>query len=150
MSGPSTSLYTAVSLLAGIGIPIMAALNATLGARMENPIAAGTLLLCVGASLSALFLAFSGSMPRTVFGAAPPVYYFGGFFVAFYVLSITWIAPRFGIGNAVFFVLLGQLLAATVIDHFGLFGARLSPVDTKRMAGLAFMSLGVLLARSPS
>jgi transporter family-2 protein len=49
--------------------------------------------------------------------------------VAFYVLTITWIAPTFGIGNAVFFVLLGQLVSAALIDHFGLFGAQVTPVS---------------------
>jgi transporter family-2 protein len=49
--------------------------------------------------------------------------------VAFYVLSITWIAPTFGVGNAVFFVLLGQLVSAAMIDHFGLFGAQVTPVS---------------------
>ncbi|MFZ8974113.1 MAG: DMT family transporter, partial [Pseudomonadales bacterium] len=38
---------------------------------------------------------------------APRHLLLGGLFVAFYVLSITYIAPHFGIGNAVFFVLLG-------------------------------------------
>ena len=54
----------------------------------------------------------------------------GGFLVAFYVLSVTWIAPRFGVGNAVFCVLLGQMLAASVIDHFGLFGAVARPLSS--------------------
>jgi transporter family-2 protein len=63
------------------------------------------------------------------------------------VLSITWIAPKFGVGNAVFFVLLGQLLAAAVIDHFGLFGARVAELGPARAAGIALMALGVFLTQ---
>jgi transporter family-2 protein len=51
--------------------------------------------------------------------------------VAFYVLSITYIAPTFGVGNAVFFVLLGQLVSAAIIDHFGLFGAQVKPLVSR-------------------
>ena len=52
----------------------------------------------------------------------PWYFYFGGVFVMFYILSITWVAPRFGISNAVSFVLLGQLMAMSIIDHYGLVG----------------------------
>ncbi len=65
------------------------------------------------------------------------------------MLSITWVAPHFGLGNAVFFVLLGQIGAAALIDHFGLFGTRQTPVTGLRAAGIALMAVGVLLARRP-
>ncbi len=60
---------------------------------------------------------------------------------------MTFIAPRFGVGNAIFFVLVGQLISAATIDHFGLFGAMRFPVDAKRIAGIALMVAGVWLAR---
>ena len=37
-------------------------------------------------------------------------------------MAITFAAPRIGLANAVFFVLLGQLLMAAAIDHFALLG----------------------------
>lgn len=67
--------------------------------------------------------------------------------MAFYVLSVTYIAPHFGVGNAVFFVLLGQLVAAALIDHYGLFGARVSPLSFTRAAGIALMAAGVALTQ---
>jgi transporter family-2 protein len=67
--------------------------------------------------------------------------------VAFYVLSITWIAPTFGVGNAVFFVLLGQLISAAAIDHFGLMGARPAPMSAARAGGILLMAAGVLLTQ---
>ena len=66
-----------------------------------------------------------------------------------YVLSITWAAPRIGIGNAVFFVLLGQLIAAALIDHFGLWGAMVATLTPRRLVGIAVMAQGVYLARKP-
>ncbi len=73
--------------------------------------------------------------------------FLAGVLVAFYVLSITYVAPRFGVGNAVFFVLLGQLVSAAVIDHFGLFGARISPLSLTRSFGIALMAVGVFVTQ---
>jgi transporter family-2 protein len=67
----------------------------------------------------------------------------------FYALSVTWAAPRIGVGNAVFFVLLGQLVAAAAIDHFALWGAMPSALTGRRLAGIVVMALGVYLARKP-
>ena len=61
----------------------------------------------------------------------------------FYILSITTIAPRFGVGNAIFFVLLGQLISAAVIDHLALFGSSGSPFTMTRAFGLGFMAVGI-------
>jgi transporter family-2 protein len=65
--------------------------------------------------------------------------------MAFYLLTITWVAPRFGVGNAVFCVLLGQMVAASLIDHFGLFGAREVPVTMTRLFGILTMAGGLAL-----
>jgi len=51
------------------------------------------------------------------------------------------------VGNAVFFVLLGQLVAAAVIDHFGLMGALPFALTPRRALGIAVMALGVWLAK---
>ena len=80
-------------------------------------------------------------------GQAPKYLFLAGVLIAFYVLSITWIAPRFGVGNAVFFVLLGQLVSAAAIDHFGLFGARISPLSATRAFGIALMAAGVFVTQ---
>ena len=49
--------------------------------------------------------------------------------------------------NAIFFVLLGQLVSAAAIDHFGLMGARISPLTLTRATGIALMAFGVLLTQ---
>jgi transporter family-2 protein len=71
----------------------------------------------------------------------------GGFFVVFCVLSVTAIAPIIGLGNAIFLVLLGQIVATTTIDHFGFFGAIQDQVSFRKSAGIAQMILGIMLTR---
>ena len=142
---PSTS-PALVMFAAGVGIPILAALNAALGQRLGSPVGAALVLFAV----AFLTAAMAGLFARPSFSGlfASPVHLFGaGVLIAFYVLSITWIAPSFGIGNAVFFVLIGQLVSAAVIDHFGLFGARVLPMTPLRALGLAAMAGGVFLTQ---
>ena len=134
-------------LAAGIGIPVLAALNAQLGARLGSPALAASVLFVVAFACAALATLVTGTEGLGRALAQPRHLYLAGTLVAFYVLSITWIAPTFGVGNAVFFVLLGQLVSAAVIDHFGLMGARPAPVSPTRAAGILLMAAGVLLTQ---
>ncbi|KMK66240.1 DMT family transporter [Puniceibacterium sp. IMCC21224] len=136
-------IYALTMLLAGFGIPVLAALNAALGGRIGSPLAAATILFCVALLVSGLLLIATGPQVLMRAGGAPKHLYTGGLLVAFYVISITYIAPKFGVGNAVFFVLIGQLASAALIDHFGLFGARVSPLSLTRSTGIGLMVLGV-------
>ena len=139
--------YAIIMLLAGIGIPVLAAMNAAVGMRIGSPAAAATVLFLVAVGVSLLVTFATGLQGFNRFSGTPKHLYLAGFFVAFYVLSITYIAPHFGIGNAVFFVLLGQLISAAAIDHFGLFGAQVSPIGLARAGGIALMATGVWLTQ---
>jgi len=44
-------------------------------------------------------------------------------------------------------VLIGQLISAAAIDHFGLFGAQQIPLTWTRLSGLFLMAAGVLLTQ---
>lgn len=144
--------FTAIALMmivVGMGIPVTAALNAGLGQHIASPVAASTILFGVGFVLTTLVLAFVGLPSRGVFSGLSPWYYAAALGVVFYVLSVTWSAPRIGVGNAIFFVLLGQLVAAAAIDHFGLFGAAKTTLTLQRAVGLLIMAIGVYLAKKP-
>lgn len=144
---PATTTYAIVMLIAGFGIPILAALNAALGVRLGSPVAAAALLFVVALVVTLGVLAFTRPSALLNVAGAPKHLYLAGILVAFYILSITFVAPRFGVGNAVFFVLLGQLVSAAAIDHFGLFGANVSPLSLSRAAGIGLMAAGVFLTQ---
>ena len=146
-SGAGVLWLSVLMLVAGIGIPIMAALNAGLGQQLQSPVAATAILFGGGLVIALAVLALSGTAPQTArFGSVPLYFYLGAIFVVFYILSITFAAPRIGLGNAIFLVLLGQLIAAAIIDQFGLFGAVQTALTWRRASGLALMAIGVYLA----
>jgi len=146
-------IYALVMLVAGLGIPIMAALNGGLGAKLASPALAATILFSVGLAVAVIYLLSTEGIPTKLYIPSTPWYfYLGGFFVMFYILSITWIAPHFGISNAVSFVLLGQLVAMSIIDHYGLLGATQYTLSFQRVIGLILMAVGVfmVLGKVPS
>lgn len=139
--------YALIMLVAGIGIPVLAALNAALGRAISAPAAASVVLFVVAFLTSLAVVIFTGPQAIAKVATAPKHLLLAGSLIAFYVLSITYIAPHFGVGNAVFFVLLGQLISAAAIDHFALFGATQTPLTLIRASGIAVMAAGVFITQ---
>lgn len=140
--------YAFIMLAAGIGIPILAALNAQLGGRIGSPATAAMILAAVaffGAFTYRLTIAGTDTVALGHLLAQPKHLFGAGLLMCFYLISVTTIAPRFGVGNAVFFVLMGQMISAALIDQFGLFGALVRPISVMRAAGIGFMALGLFL-----
>lgn len=143
---PSSVFYSALMLMAGFGIPLMASLNSGLAAQLGSPALASTVLFAIGFAVSAAYLLICEGMPTDASTAGTSWHlYLGGVLVSFYILSVTWVAPKFGVGNAISFILLGQLISICLIDHFGWFGARVSTLDASRLIGIALMTAGVFL-----
>ncbi len=140
--------YAAIMLVAGIGIPVLAALNAALGRLIGSPNTAAVILFAIAFAASVLALiVFPGGQAFAKAAQAPKHLFFAGVLIAFYVLTITHVAPHFGVGNAVFFVLLGQLISTAAIDHFGLFGAQITPLTWMRAGGITVMAIGVAITQ---
>jgi transporter family-2 protein len=83
---------------------------------------------------------------QTLARIAPPQYA-GGVIVGFYILSITFLAPRLGVGNAILFAVTAQLLTSALIDHFALAGAIVRPLTTMRAVGLCIVVVGVVVTQ---
>jgi len=136
--------YALLMGIAGMGIPVMAALNSNLGTRLNSPALATSILFIVGTIVSLAYLFLSGGMPKAPIKEPVPIlFYLGGLFVIFYILTMTWVAPKFGVGNAISMVLMGQLVSMAIIDHYGLLGALKQTLSVQRLAGIALMMLGV-------
>ena len=152
MSAPSTSAFVPIAAMmfaAGLGIPVFAALNSALGQQLGGPVAATAVTFGVGFVIAIAMLAFTGFPPASAFTFEKPWLWVGAIVMLFYATSVAYSAPRIGLGNAIFFVLLGQIVAAAIIDHFGLLGAIQSAITPRRAIGLVVMAIGLYLARKP-
>ncbi|WP_158930043.1 DMT family transporter [Acidisphaera sp. S103] len=141
--------YAAWAFLAGASIPVMAILNARAARILGGAVSATILLLIVGlVTAVALTPIFRSPVPKIGLLASMPVpLYMGGVIVALYIMSVTALAPRFGVANTVLFVVCAQIAAAAVIDAWGLFGAAVRPVTLMRAGGISIAILGVVLSQ---
>lgn len=140
----------AMMFAAGLGIPVFAALNSSLGQQLGGPVAATAVTFAVGVVIATVMLFVTGVPDMSAFHFERPWLWMGAIFMLFYATSVAFSAPRIGLGNAIFFVLLGQIVAAAIIDHFGLLGAIQTSISPKRALGLVVMALGLYLARKPA
>ncbi len=137
------------AMAAGAFIPVMAVLNARLGRSLTDPLHAVFILFAVGFVVSGLAcLALTGSLPAiSKLNGVAPINFSGGLIVAFYVLSVTLLAPRFGIGNTILFVMVAQIFTSAALDHFGLFGTTVRPVNGLRAMGLVILLTGLVVTQ---
>jgi bacterial/archaeal transporter family-2 protein len=145
-----SSVYYAIwAFAAGALIPLMALLNAGLARSVGGRIQATVILFAIGLAASLLLALITAARLPDVhtLARAAPAQYAGGLIVGFYVLSITFLAPRFGIGNAILFAVTAQLLTSALMDHFALAGANLRPVTSLRALGLLIMVAGVAITQ---
>lgn len=146
----ATFFYSMLAVLAGVAVPILATINSAYGQAIGN-VHWASLTLCVVAFLTVLVvtLASGVSTPNmAVFKNVSWWHFLGGCFFAIYIVSITFVAPKIGVGNAIIFVVVAQIFTAVTIDHFGLLGASIQQLDWKRSLGVIFLIIGVALARS--
>jgi transporter family-2 protein len=66
---------------------------------------------------------------------------------AFYLLTTILVPPRIGVAAFFSLVVLGQLCASLIFDHFGLLGLPIHPVNPWRVLGVALLIAGVALIR---
>jgi transporter family-2 protein len=137
--------YIIWALLAGAFIPLIGILNGRVGRALGEPFYATVMLFGV-----AIILALVVSV---VFGKATPSFqnlqtlrpmdYTAGFIVAFYVISATVLAGKIGVANFIVMAVSGQIMFSLMIDHFGLFGAPVKPINMSQLVGAVLLLIGL-------
>lgn len=143
------ALLAALAVLVGALIPIQAATNAAMSRALGSVAMSSLAVFVVGLSVVSVWVvATRSSFPTSAaLWQAPPYAYLGGLIVATYVISITYLVPRLGVGNSICFILTGQILAAVLIDHFGAFGTAVQAFSLRRGTGILLMIAGLFLAK---
>lgn len=147
MKADTLVFYAGWAALAGALIPVMAALQGTMGRSLQSPFHAA--LIGVGIAFLTVGITFAimrPAMPSAdLFAVVPKLAWLAGLAMAFYALTVTFLTPKFGVGNVVMCVVVAQLIMSSLIDQFGLFGAPVYAIDLKRALGLALLAGGAAL-----
>ena len=142
-------IYILLALLAGCMIPFQSAMNAGLGKSLQSPYySALTVFITAFIGIGIYILATRQLIPELAqFTNAPKWSYLGGILGGIYILMIVLLAPKLGMGNVTVMVLLGQVVAAIIIDHFGLLGATVHLINWKRLVGVCLMIAGIFMVK---
>ncbi len=139
--------YFILAFVAGMALTIQVGINSTLRRGLGNPGMATLVSFLVGTVGLALYLLVTraGLPTEAAIASVPSWAWFGGLVGAFYVATTVIVGPRLGSATLLALVVLGQLLAALVIDHFGWIGFPQHPLSTLRILGAIMLFGGVLL-----
>lgn len=135
------------ALVAGAVLSVQVIVNSQALKRFqfESPLQA-TLLNFVGGGLVlgvvCLACRFSWPGPERI-AAAPWWIWCGGLFGILYITVSVLLSPRLGVALFFTLVVAGQMLCAIVLDHFGLLGSDVKPVNLGRIAGVLLVLVGV-------
>jgi len=145
----TTYLFLFVALVAGAMMPIQAALNNRMAVAIESPILAALISFLVGTLAIIIYAVISGESLSAIATArnAPAIAWAGGLLGAFFVTATVILLPRLGVAMTFSLVIAGQMLVTLVVDHFGLLGVPVKPVNFARIGGIALITGGVILIR---
>jgi transporter family-2 protein len=144
-------LAAILAFVAGIGIALQASVNLELRVRLGQPVLAALISFVVGtAALGVLYLATArgAARPLALSAAGAPWWaWIGGLFGAYFVWSAIIATQR--LGPALFFgiVVTGQLVASTIVEHFGWLGVARQPISLVRVGGALLLLGGLALMR---
>ncbi|MDA3852809.1 MAG: DMT family transporter [Bacteroidales bacterium] len=145
-------IYMIWAILIGVLFAIQAATNTALRIELDSPWIAALTNFTVG--LLALFIIILIIKPDT-FSAMKPMFtgqvpiwkMVGGLIGAFFVVSVTVLAPQLGIGKVIILYLFGQIIMSIIVDHFGLFGMPMDRITVQKALGIALLIGGVILTQ---
>jgi len=144
----AAALPLALAVIAGLFIAIQAPTNAILGKASGSPVVAAFISFVVGTlALGAMVAASSGRLFAPELRQVPWYAWLGGFYGAFFVAMAAFAAPRIGVATMLTAAIGGQILAALMLDHFGLLGLARQQVRVERIAGAVLVLIGAVLVR---
>lgn len=146
MRGLQSALLFGFGIVAGGMIAVQSVLNATLGERLGN---LGSVLILTFVSMVVLVLTI-GLFPNTAhFDSIPGLsewyLYVGGVLGVVILAAPILLVPRIGTTFTLVAIVMGQLLMALLIDHFGLFASPRIAASLPRIVGIALVALGAIL-----
>ncbi|SFF05416.1 DMT family transporter [Alteribacillus iranensis] len=137
-------LFMILSLIGGAALAFQAGVNGEIGKRIGT-IEASFLAYAMGTVALFLFSLTLGKGDMSQVWSLPKWQMFIGVLGASYIFIMVLSVPQIGAGTAFVAAILGQVIIGMVLDHFGLFGAKLIPISMERIVGVILMGISLFL-----
>lgn len=141
-------LALGLAAVAGVAISLQNPINAGLARHINSSLGATTICFAVGLIALVIATVFFGQWSAVMQAPqAPLILLSGGLLGAFLVWAALYSVPILGVLTLVAVLILGQIVAALAIDHFGLFGMEARAVSFNRLIAAVLVLAGVVLSR---
>jgi bacterial/archaeal transporter family-2 protein len=134
-------LVILVGLIGGVAVGVQSPIAGSMGQRVGGT-ASSFIVHLSGMIFSGALLFLRGGEKIHDWHSLPWYMLCAGIFGVILYLTISVTFPRVGGTVMVALIIIGQLLAGMVIDHFGLLGAAIRPVDATRVIGMLVLLTG--------
>lgn len=132
------------SIAAGLFISLQGVFNTRMGEKIgfwET----NTFVHASGLAFTLIMLFAAGSGSFSMLGEVNKLYMIGGVLGVLILFSVMNAIAALGATYTVAILLITQLIAATVIDSFGLFGSPVIRFDITKFLGIAIMIIGIIV-----
>ncbi len=143
------NFYLLLAFVTGAGVAAQSVINSRLRLHLGGPIWAAAAQFIVGLVLL-LLVAVTTRQPAPVtsgLGNGPWWVWTGGAFGAAFIVVTIVLTGKIGATLTLASIIVGQLTAALIVDHYGLFGGTVVRLTPLRLTGVALLLLGVMLLR---
>jgi transporter family-2 protein len=146
------ALFLITAFLVGCMLPWQPVVNARLGIELASPLWAGFISFLGGALLLGALALLQGQFSDKItrLSSAPWWSMTGGLLGAIFVIAALILIPRIGATSLGVAFICGQLLMAVIMDHFGLAGLSVRPIDSMRLVGIVLVLVGVFMVMRPN
>ena len=140
-------VYLIIALAAGVALATQSAINTQLAKAMSGEAVIATFISFAVGTIVLFFIAWVKTDLWGNLSAIPSRPWWkliGGVLGAIVVFTTVLLAPKLGITAMLFFIIVGQLITATTIDHFGLIGMPIREVNITKFIGLIIVAFGLV------
>ena len=140
-------VYLIIALAAGVALATQSAINTQLAKAMSGEAVIATFVSFAVGTIVLFFIAWVKTDLWGNLSAIPSQPWWkliGGVLGAIVVFTTVLLAPKLGITAMLFFIIVGQLITATTIDHFGLIGMPIREVNITKFIGLIIVAFGLV------
>ena len=140
-------VYLIIALVAGVALATQSAINTQLAKAMSGEAVIATFISFAVGTVVLFFIAWVKTDLWGNLSTVPSQPWWkliGGILGAVVVFTTVLLAPKLGITAMLFFIIVGQLITAATIDHFGLIGMPIREVNITKFIGLIIVAFGLV------
>ena len=134
-----------VGLVGGMAVGLQAPMSSMISQRLG--VLESIFIIHLGGAIAVLIpMLLFGTGKISSWRTVPWYALVAGAFGLVVIFSMSYMIPRIGVATALIILLAGQIFIGSILDHFGLLGVAVRPLDFTRVLGLGVVLAGVWLA----